>query len=95
MNIAIDYDDTLTADPMLWKAFYDSAKGSGHQLWCVTCRRRTTDNADIVDEFLEVYGMMMPVLFTDMGSKLEFVRKMGLHIDIWIDDMPSSILEGR
>jgi hypothetical protein len=95
MNLAIDFDDTLTADPILWKAFCDKAHELGHKVWLVTCRRQTEENVDIVYDYLEEHGIEIPVIFTNLDSKQAHVYEMGLKIDIWVDDMPRSILYGR
>lgn len=91
MNIAIDYDDTYTADPGLWDQFIASARERGHKVWIVTCRRDTPENREEV----QVPGCR--VFFTNLGSKLDFVKvkRAGMKIDIWIDDDPRCIWEGK
>ena len=95
MTFAIDFDDTLTADPVLWGSFLLSAKVRGHSVWLVTARRDTDENRDIIDEFLAEHGISLPVLFTNLGSKLAAVERQGIKIDIWIDDDPRSLVNGR
>jgi hypothetical protein len=95
MNIGIDFDDTLSREPAMWKALYDSAKLHGHQMWCVSCRRNTTENDGIINEFLDAHEMQMPVMLTSLQGKQRYMEGLGIHIDIWIDDMPRSIAEGR
>ena len=41
MLIALDYDETYTADPVLWDRFIGDANDHGHTVWIVTARRDT------------------------------------------------------
>lgn len=94
MNIALDYDDTFTADPDLWADFVNSAKGRGHKIYCVTARRNTPENiAEITGQFIE-YMIDIPIIFANLKSKLKTVEDRNIHIDIWIDDAPFSLVNG-
>lgn len=95
MNFGIDFDDTLSSRPALWKVFYDAALAGGDRMYCISCRRNTIENFDIINTFLDTHGMQMIILLTSLRSKQAYVDEMGLKIDIWIDDMPRSITEGR
>lgn len=98
MNIAIDFDDTLTAAPDLWRTFCQTANVDGHGLFVITCRRNTDENKATVSDWLIANDIEIPVtkiLFTNLNSKLEHVAKLGLKIDVWIDDNVESILFGR
>lgn len=76
MIIAIDYDGTYTADPVLWEHFIDCALLGGHQVTCVTMRYPT-----------EPIEMSCPVFYTSRKAKaVAFVA------DIWIDDKPHWLL---
>lgn len=87
MIIALDYDDTFTADKELWTWFVERAKKSGHEVSFVTYRfsyrPKGYDNADI-EEDAKVLGI--PVVFTE-GKQKSHVFK----ADIWIDDSPYMI----
>lgn len=93
--IAIDFDETLTRDAELWREFIDSAKRLGHRVVCVTARRDTEDNNETIDEWLEVHGVDVPVYFTSLGSKVEYMTRLGLRVDIWIDDDPRKCAMGH
>lgn len=97
-TIALDYDDTYTADPELWQMFIMRAEKRGHRVYIVTCRRDTDENR------LEVYGDRESTLtglpwsrhiFTGLAPKKWFCEQRGIKIDIWIDDMPECIYLGR
>ena len=88
MLIAIDFDQTLTADARLWREFCHIADQLGHRVICVTARRETEDNIDTIDDWMMVHGVRLPVYFSSLGSKIEYVARLGLKVDIWIDDDP-------
>jgi len=88
--IAIDYDDTYTADPCLWDLFIDLARLSGHRIVCVTARRDTDENHDAV----KIGAMGVPVIFTALEAKKAFCERNGLKVDIWIDDNPHAVING-
>ena len=95
LTFALDFDDTLTADPRLWAIFLTAAKASGHRVWLVTARRDTEENRQDIGAWLDHWGHNLPVLFTNLGSKLDAVKRQGLEIDIWIDDDPASLVHGH
>jgi len=85
VRIAIDYDGTYTADPGLWRRFIIDAESRGHRVVCVTCRRR--DNP--IDELLGVV-----LYYTEMASKQWHMESIGVKVDVWIDDMPETVVDG-
>jgi len=87
---ALDYDETFTADPDFWRQFIALAASFGHTVTCVTCRRETMDNA------MQIGGdVPAQVVFTDHGAKKAVCEMKGVHIDVWIDDDPRCIIEGK
>lgn len=92
--IAIDFDDTFTADPKLWSAFITDAQDKGHRVLCVTSRRESEENANDITEAFEASGITLPIIFCNMGSKLWTMDKRGTEVDIWIDDAPHVIVNG-
>lgn len=87
-TIAIDFDDTFTADPELWAEFIGRAQSRGHVVVCVSARRDTFDNRRHVTDALPA-GVR--VLLAYDCPKCEFAMQHGLRVDIWIDDCPASI----
>jgi hypothetical protein len=80
--IALDYDDTYTADPELFDQFISAAKDRGHLVVCVTYRHEHTPiKRDIGIE----------VFYTNGKPKAEHMREVGLSPDVWIDDWPELI----
>lgn len=86
MIIAIDYDNTYTADPNLWNNFITTALGVGHTVICVTARPDTMGQS-----VLDSVGKLVPVLFAGGDWKREYALKHGYKVNVWIDDMPEYI----
>ena len=87
MNIAIDYDETYTADPVFWDAVIGLGRQLGHSFVCVTNRSRPP----MPDE---PQPPMAVHCSPDRYKSLTATRE-GLAIDVWIDDSPSSIESGH
>jgi len=95
MLIAIDFDETLTADKDLWGEFIDRCSDFGHRIVCVTARRDTEENREIIGDFLIDANIEIDVYYTALESKVEFMKKRGLKVDIWIDDDPKTCAMGH
>lgn len=91
VKIAVDYDQTYTSDPELWKDFMDKAAARGHQVFIVTARSEELDNCETL-EFLYEEGF--EVYYTNGVAKRFWCLHNGPGVvDIWIDDKPQNILE--
>lgn len=88
-TFALDYDGTYTADPELWDSFISACKIRGHRVVVVTARRRTEENLEIVR------GPDAAIYFTELAAKKWYMDKIGVKVDIWIDDDPSVIINGH
>lgn len=95
MRIAIDFDETLTADSRLWGEFIQMARRLGHRVVCVTARRDIEDNRETVREWMRTHGIQIPVYFTSLRSKVEHMAALGIEVDIWIDDDPKRCAMGH
>lgn len=88
MIIALDYDDTYTADKDLWDDFVSRAKERGHSVSFVTFRYDgggeyagvLYGNEDIIED-AKLLGIN--IVFTN-GKQKQHVH----FADIWIDDNP-------
>lgn len=87
-TIAIDFDDTFTADRELWAAFIRHAQCRGHHVVCISARRNTLEHRQHVAEALPP-GVR--VLLAYDCPKREYALQHGLAVDIWIDDCPEAI----
>lgn len=95
MLIAIDFDDTLTADAALWREFILASIKLGHRVVCVTARRDTDDNFETINAWMHSHGIDLRTYFTGLSSKVEHMKKLGLKVDIWIDDDPRKCALGH
>ena len=91
MNISIDFDETYTRDPEMWDLFVELAKHRGHTVYCITARPPTPINQwEVYDSIGKLIGKDN-CLFTDCMAKAKFAAERGVHIDVWIDDLPSNV----
>jgi len=90
--IAIDFDDTFTADEYLWTCFIRSAKSLGHKVLCISWRAETMANREDIQNALP---SGVKVLLTDRKGKRKFAMDQGYDVDIWIDDMPHAIMADK
>lgn len=95
LTIAIDFDDTFTADPMLFSELIKHAVARGHKCYIVTARRNTVDNVDLVNAQLDFWQCQCPVVFSNLGSKIAKMKAMDIEVDIWIDDDPRTLVHGH
>lgn len=82
--IALDFDETYTADPVLWRSFVHLAKHSGHQVIIATMRY-PHEGAEIESE---VDGLISTIVYTGRKAKFDELKRQGFSPDIWIDDSP-------
>jgi hypothetical protein len=84
MLIALDYDGTYTADPLLWDAFIAHARIRGHEVHVVTMRSAS--------EPVRVGAHVDRVHYTDRKAKRPYMQARGLVVQVWVDDMPDFIV---
>lgn len=94
LTIAIDYDDTFTADPSLWSKFINLAKAN-HRVIMVTARRDTEENNDQINADLDHWGCQIQVFFTSLSSKIKYMKDSGVEVNIWVDDDPRTLVNGH
>ncbi|HEY1127952.1 MAG TPA: hypothetical protein VGF12_00990 [Roseateles sp.] len=90
LTIGIDFDDTFTADPDLWRRFIGDAQRSGHVVVCVTARREPPDfsrSPRLPDS--------VQIVCAGQDWKRHAAARAGFNVDIWIDDIPSLIEPSR
>ena len=92
LAIALDYDDTYTADPVLWDAFVRSAFAAGHEVFIVTLR------APVIWGCVDTASFYPPlaerVVYTHgMGKRKYMQRVHNIAVDVFIDDRPDWIVK--
>jgi len=90
MIVAIDFDQTFTADPNMWAGFIDLANDYGHRIICVTCRPKWDTGG--MEQIEKIIGKDN-IFFTDNECKISYMEGK-CHVDIWIDDTPATITGG-
>lgn len=89
LNIALDWDDTFTADPEGFKAIIRCFQSLGHTVTIVTLR----DELDLDERMSELKDKYeVDIIFCAGQSKERVVRELGLQMNIWIDDNPRYIV---
>lgn len=86
MIIAIDYDNTYTADPAMWDEAIKLFQFCHHSVICVTARPEIMGQV-----VLDSIGKLVPVLCAGGEWKRDFALKHGYKVDVWIDDSPEFI----
>lgn len=86
MIIALDFDKTYNAEPVLWDAFIMMAEQSGHKVIIATYRHPVEDWDPLFD------NLTIDKYFTDGKAKKPFLEALGVTVDIWIDDNVHSII---
>lgn len=81
MTIALDYDGTYTEAPVLFGRFCEDAERMGVEIVVVTYRHSNNPIKDLG----------LPVIYTHGNKKRPYCEARGIHIDVWIDDMPELI----
>ena len=95
MLIAIDFDDTLTADPIMFRTLIAVLKSFGHHAVCVTARRDTDENLEWVSDWMRENDIDLYTHYTALASKVEHMERIGVKVDIWIDDDPRKCALGH
>lgn len=95
LTIAIDFDDTFTADPELWAGFIKSCIDRNHWVYCVTSRRNTDENINIITKAFNDQGLNVLIVFCNLKSKVKTMEDRGIKVNIWIDDAPHALVYGH
>lgn len=91
-RLAIDFDETYSADPEFFREIVELAKRHGHAPCIVSCRRNTVENHRIISE---VVGGDLFIVLTDLNPKRQYMESLGYPVTWWLDDFPESVKEGR
>ena len=92
--IVIDFDDTLTALPEIYRAHIEMLKAHGHRVLVMTQRIQDEENVDEVDEWMTGHGFPLPVHFTNGMSKTLELERLGITNYILHDNDPRRAVNG-
>jgi len=93
LTISLDYDQTYTAAPGLWRSFLLDAGNRGAKVFCITRREDTPENRAAVQAgFGDAYEVLAGVVLCGPDTlKRAAAEAAGLSVDIWIDDSPQLV----
>lgn len=86
--VAVDYDDTISHHDSAWLKILKAFELTGYRVIIVTYRQPNMCPEDL--QFLKDAGYK--VYFTGQKSKREFMRRLNIDVNIWIDDKPETVL---
>jgi len=87
-TIGIDYDGTISLNIEAWKQIISLFSSLGAIVYIVTYRSST----QFEDMNLNISGVQ-DYIFTNATAKRKYCEDVvGIDIDIWIDDLPESII---
>lgn len=88
MKIGLDWDGTVSEDPLVFKKVVEAFLDGGHDVTVVTWRCPPEGENQWVDieEVFQMWGFRLPTIFCNGKAKRDFYPA-----DIWIDDNPAAI----
>ena len=89
-TIGIDFDDTITTNPVMWTQIVNIFTKAKCKVYIVTYREANWNNMDIT-RFVSTCDIE-DVIYTNCKAKSPYCSNLGIDIDIWIDDMPFAIV---
>lgn len=89
MNFSLDYDDTITAEPLGFLRFCKTMRQLGHKVYIVTMRY-PSECKEIYNKWQYDVDGIFP---TSRLAKKPWMDAMNIKIDVWIDDSPRAIHE--
>jgi hypothetical protein len=63
----------------------------GHTVYCITAREPSKVNKEEVYDSIGKLVGKDNCLFTNSLAKAKYAAEKGVHIDVWIDDLPSNV----
>lgn len=88
LKIALDFDETITADPDTFYKMICLFRDAGHEVKIVTARQDDGRHVDI-DAFIGLDDI--DVIYCEGQQKRSVCASLGWNPDIWIDDFPENI----
>jgi hypothetical protein len=88
-HIAIDWDNTISADQVFFKALIKKFQMAGYSPFVCTLRAPDRENIKEICEVLDEAAI--PIYLTDGKPKRKYMRKLGVKVHLWIDDFYPAI----
>jgi len=83
-HIAIDWDNTISADQEFFLQLIHKLKKAGYSPF--VCTLRAADAESIVEVRNVLEKVNIAIYFTDGKPKRKYMRKLGVKVHLWIDD---------
>lgn len=83
-HIAIDWDNTISADQEFFKRLIQQFQTAGYSPFICTLRAPDRENLKEIIEVLE--ELTIPIYLTDGMPKRKFMKDLGVKVHLWIDD---------
>lgn len=91
LTISLDYDQTYTAAPGLWRSFIQDATARGNRVVCITRREDSEKNREELRLAFADVELSQVILAGPEKQKRDAASAAGIEVDIWIDDRPETI----
>lgn len=86
LKIALDFDETYTAHPEMWKKIVEVMKSEQSDVKFVTYRYEKSGNNEDIQAAAEELGI--EIIYCNYFQKAQVTALSGWIPDIWVDDMP-------
>ncbi|MFW3388087.1 UNVERIFIED_CONTAM: hypothetical protein RF648_19040 [Kocuria sp. CPCC 205274] len=88
LNIALDYDDTYTANKAMWHGIVRLMEYYGNDVRFVTARFETPNGYSNDEIVSDAERLGIPIIYCNGVQKATRCDDVGFNVDIWIDDFP-------
>jgi HK97 family phage prohead protease len=95
LTVSIDYDDTFSAAPGMWRSWILDAATRGHRILCISRREDTDANRGELLVAFQGLPVDKVILCGPKTQKRAAAQAAGLEVDVWIDDRPEAIPDSR
>ena len=82
--IAIDWDNTISADPIFFLQLIKKLQQTGYKPFVCTLRSPDKDSIEEIKAVLEETNIA--IYLTDGKPKRRYMKKLGVKVHLWIDD---------
>lgn len=83
-HIAIDWDNTISADKTFFKALITILQDANYKPFVCTLRAPDRENIEEICTILEKNNI--PIYLTDGKPKRKYMKSLGVKVHLWIDD---------
>lgn len=83
-HVAVDWDNTISADKTFFKALIGKLQDAGYKPFVCTLRSPDKENIEEICTILEKANI--PIYLTDGKPKRKYMKSLGVKVHLWIDD---------